>query len=42
VDWYLDEYLPLGLTDSPLFHLPPPMPVQSDSQAITWPAARAR
>jgi UDP-glucuronate 4-epimerase len=29
VDWYLYEYLPLGLVDSPLFELPPPMPVAS-------------
>jgi UDP-glucuronate 4-epimerase len=29
VDWYLYEYLPLGLADSPLFELPPPLPVES-------------
>jgi UDP-glucuronate 4-epimerase len=42
VDWYVGEYLPLGLTDSKVSPLPPPIPVQSDSQDIAWPAARAR
>jgi UDP-glucuronate 4-epimerase len=28
VDWYLDEYLPLGLADSPTPQLPRPMPVR--------------
>jgi UDP-glucuronate 4-epimerase len=28
VDWYLDEYVPLGLADSPPPQLPQPMPVQ--------------
>jgi UDP-glucuronate 4-epimerase len=42
VDWYVGEYLPLGLIDSPLLHLPPSLPVQRDSQDIAWPATRAR
>ena len=39
VDWYLGEYLPLGLTDAP--HFPLPLPVQSaDQNAFALPAAR--
>jgi hypothetical protein len=28
VDWYLGEYLPLGLIDSPHLSAPPPMTYQ--------------
>ena len=32
VDWYLCEYLPMGLADPPLYHQP--LPVQNDYQAV--------
>ena len=32
VDWYLCEYLPMGLTEPPIYHLP--LPVQSDYQDV--------
>jgi UDP-glucuronate 4-epimerase len=37
VDWYLCEYLPMGLAEPPLYHQP--LPVQNDYQDVT-PAAR--
>jgi UDP-glucuronate 4-epimerase len=42
VEWYRGEYLPLGLTGSPLFHLPPPLPVQSADHSLVMPAVRER
>jgi UDP-glucuronate 4-epimerase len=32
VDWYLCEYLPMGLAEPPIYHLP--LPVQSDYQDV--------
>jgi hypothetical protein len=32
VDWYLCEYLPMGLADAPIDHLP--LPVQNGSQGV--------
>jgi UDP-glucuronate 4-epimerase len=32
VDWYLCEYLPLGLADTPVFH--PAFPVQDEYQSV--------
>jgi UDP-glucuronate 4-epimerase len=40
VDWYRGEYLPLGLTGSPMFHLPPPVPVQSADLSLASATAR--
>jgi UDP-glucuronate 4-epimerase len=40
VDWYRGEYLPLGLTGSPIFHLPPPVPVQSADFSLASATAR--
>ena len=37
VDWYLCEYLPMGLAEPPLYHQP--LPVQNDYQDVA-PAAR--
>jgi UDP-glucuronate 4-epimerase len=37
VDWYLCEYLPMGLAEPPIYHLP--LPVQSDYPDLA-PAAR--
>jgi UDP-glucuronate 4-epimerase len=40
VDWYRGEYLPLGLTGSSIFHLPPPVPVQSADLSLASVTAR--
>ena len=40
VDWYRGEYLPLGLTGSPMFHLPPSVPVQSADLSLATASAR--
>lgn len=34
VDWYLCEYLPMGLADPPLYQQP--LPVQNDYQDVAW------
>jgi UDP-glucuronate 4-epimerase len=40
VDWYRGEYLPLGLNGAPIFHLPPPVPVQSAELSFASATAR--
>jgi UDP-glucuronate 4-epimerase len=40
VDWYRGEYLPLGFAGSPIFHLPPALPVQSVDLSLAAATAR--
>jgi hypothetical protein len=37
VDCYLNEYLPLGLAEPPLFLLPPPVGLQGEYQEVSSP-----